>query len=63
VQSLSERQRLSPDHPYVRGDRVHHDSFGAGTVVNLDGPKLDIAFDRGGHKRVMDSFVTPLETD
>ena len=40
-----------------RGDRVAHDKFGEGTIVNIDGHKLDIAFDRGGHKRVMDSFV------
>lgn len=60
TQTLAERQALS-DHPYVRGDRVQHDVFGAGTVVNVDGAKLDIAFDKGGHKRVMDSFVAPLD--
>lgn len=42
---------------FFRGDRVHHDSFGGGTIVHVDGHKLDIKFDKGGQKRVMDSFV------
>ncbi len=44
---------------YSPGDRVTHDKFGAGTVINIDGRKLDIDFDRGGQKRVMDSFIKP----
>jgi DNA helicase-2/ATP-dependent DNA helicase PcrA len=39
------------------GDRVFHDKFGYGGVIHIDGHKLDINFDTGGHKRVMDSFV------
>ena len=46
---------------FQRGTRVSHDTFGPGTVVNVDGHKLDIKFDRGGNKRVMDSFVTVEE--
>ena len=42
---------------FSRGDRVFHDKFGSGTVINIDGHKLDIEFDEGGQKRVMDSFV------
>jgi len=42
---------------FRRGVRVFHDKFGQGTIVNVDGHKLDISFDAGGHKRVMDSFV------
>ncbi len=42
---------------FSRGDRVSHDSFGGGTIVHVDGHKLDIKFDKGGQKRVMDSFV------
>lgn len=42
---------------FVRGDRVFHDKFGYGRVVNIDGHKLDILFDRDGQKRVMDSFL------
>mgnify|MGYP003867870159 CR=1 FL=1 len=40
------------------GSRVHHEKFGPGTVVHVDGQKLDVKFDHAGLKRVMDSFVT-----
>ena len=41
-----------------RGERVFHDKFGMGTVIHVEGSKLDINFDKAGHKRVMDSFIT-----
>ncbi|MFN3700630.1 MAG: ATP-dependent helicase [Alphaproteobacteria bacterium] len=41
----------------ARGDRVFHDKFGYGKIVHIDGHKLDIAFEKSGQKRVMDSFV------
>ncbi len=41
----------------ARGDRVFHDKFGYGKIINIDGHKLDIAFEKSGTKRVMDSFV------
>ncbi len=40
-----------------RGDRVFHDKFGYGKIINIDGHKLDIVFEHSGKKRVMDSFV------
>ncbi len=40
------------------GDRVFHEKFGMGSVINVDGQKLDVKFDNAGLKRVMDSFVT-----
>ena len=43
---------------FKQGDRVTHVSFGAGTVVHVDGNKLDIKFDKSGQKRLMDSFVS-----
>lgn len=42
-----------------RGQRVFHDKFGYGKIINIDGHKLDIAFEHGGTKRVLDSFVKP----
>lgn len=39
------------------GDRVHHEKFGMGSVIHVDGQKLDVKFDHAGLKRVMDSFV------
>ena len=42
---------------YSLQDRVFHDKFGYGIIINIDGHKLDIQFDAGSTKRVMDSFV------
>ncbi|MBK7362237.1 MAG: UvrD-helicase domain-containing protein [Micavibrio sp.] len=42
---------------FSRGDRVFHDKFGYGEVVNVEGHKLDVRFDHSDIKRVMDSFV------
>jgi DNA helicase-2/ATP-dependent DNA helicase PcrA len=39
--------------------RVFHQKFGYGKVTAVDGNKLDIAFEKAGAKKVMDSFVTP----
>lgn len=39
------------------GMRVMHASFGEGTVIHVDGHKLDIIFDRAGRKRVLESFI------
>ncbi|MCB1721222.1 MAG: UvrD-helicase domain-containing protein [Rhodospirillales bacterium] len=46
---------------FQRGDRVFHDKFGYGKIINIDGHKLDIAFEKSGQKRVMDSFVEKLD--
>ncbi|MEZ5817198.1 MAG: UvrD-helicase domain-containing protein [Hyphomicrobiaceae bacterium] len=43
---------------FVRGDRVRHQKFGGGTIVEVDGNKLTIEFDAGDRKRVVASFVT-----
>ncbi|RZK00382.1 MAG: DNA helicase II [Novosphingobium sp.] len=39
------------------GVRVFHDKFGYGTVAAQEGNKLEIDFETGGRKRVIDSFV------
>jgi DNA helicase-2/ATP-dependent DNA helicase PcrA len=39
------------------GDRVFHQKFGNGTVVAVDGDKLEIQFDKAGLKKVLGSFV------
>ncbi|MBU2342397.1 MAG: UvrD-helicase domain-containing protein, partial [Alphaproteobacteria bacterium] len=43
------------------GARVFHDKFGYGTVAGQDGNKLEIAFEKAGTKRVLDSFVKLAE--
>ena len=45
-----------------RGDRIFHDKFGYGKIINIDGHKLDIAFEKSGTKRVMDSFVEKVDS-
>ncbi len=39
------------------GGRVIHAAFGEGTIIVIDGNKLDIVFDSTGRKRVLESFV------
>ena len=39
------------------GSRVFHSKFGYGVVATVDGNKLEIDFEKAGHKRVLDSFV------
>lgn len=40
------------------GKRVFHQKFGYGKVVNSDGNKLEIAFEKSGNKTVMKDFIT-----
>ncbi|MCD2315475.1 UvrD-helicase domain-containing protein [Sphingomonas sp. IC-11] len=40
------------------GLRVFHQKFGYGTIESIEGNKLEIEFEKAGHKRVMDSFVS-----
>jgi DNA helicase-2/ATP-dependent DNA helicase PcrA len=44
---------------YAKGDRVFHQKFGYGRVTAVEEGKLEIAFEKAGVKRVLDSFVTP----
>ena len=39
------------------GARVFHEKFGYGEVTDQEGNKLEIAFEKAGTKRVIDSFV------
>lgn len=57
VSRYSKSQKNQKKSEFYAGQQVFHDKFGIGTVVHVDGHKLDIEFDTGGHKRVLDSFV------
>lgn len=39
------------------GTRVHHDTFGYGKILNFEGNKLEIWFDKYGHKKLMKDYV------
>ncbi|MEE8333509.1 MAG: UvrD-helicase domain-containing protein, partial [Alphaproteobacteria bacterium] len=47
------------DGAIVPGVRVFHQKFGYGTIIAVEGNKLEIAFEKAGNKKVIDSFVTP----
>jgi DNA helicase-2/ATP-dependent DNA helicase PcrA len=46
-------------HVIAVGQRVFHEKFGYGQVLAVEGNKLQIAFDKAGTKKVIDSFVAP----
>ena len=40
------------------GQRVFHGKFGYGTIIEIEGNKLEIDFEKAGRKKVLDSFVS-----
>ncbi|MGB8624084.1 MAG: 3'-5' exonuclease, partial [Paracoccaceae bacterium] len=42
---------------FTAGERVFHQKFGYGTVMGIEGDKLDIEFDKAGAKKVVARFV------
>jgi len=49
-----------PPKPFAVDDRISHGKFGAGTILSIDGTKIDILFDgHDGPKRVVASFLDP----
>lgn len=46
---------------YKTGQRVFHEKFGYGRVTQVEGDKLDVAFEKAGAKKVLDRFVKGVE--
>ncbi|MDA0339185.1 MAG: UvrD-helicase domain-containing protein [Proteobacteria bacterium] len=44
---------------FAIGERIFHQKFGYGQIIDVEGNKLEIEFDKAGTKRVLDSFVEP----
>ncbi|HLB06114.1 MAG TPA: 3'-5' exonuclease, partial [Alphaproteobacteria bacterium] len=44
---------------FAIGQRIFHQKFGYGRVLEVEGNKLAIAFDKAGEKKVIASFVEP----
>ncbi len=44
---------------FTVGERVFHQKFGYGLIKSVEGNKLEIAFEKAGTKKVMDSFILP----
>ncbi len=65
VHSPSESRNLVIDataiSSFTKGDRVFHQKFGYGTVMGIEGDKLDIEFDKAGAKKVVARFIDPAE--
>lgn len=51
--------RPARESSFAVGARVFHQKFGYGTVTAASDNRLDVAFDKAGAKRVLDSFVEP----
>lgn len=62
TQKIQAKAAKTSSHPFKPGTKVKHAKFGQGTVIHLDGHKLDIKFDRGGVKRILDNFVERIES-
>ena len=45
------------------GDRVFHQKFGYGEVMQVEGDKLDIEFDKAGSKKVVAKFIESADAD
>ncbi|MEX0337878.1 MAG: ATP-dependent helicase [Arenibacterium sp.] len=43
---------------FTTGDRVFHRKFGYGSIIGIEGDKLEIAFEKAGTKKVVASFVS-----
>ena len=46
---------------FTAGDRVFHQKFGYGTIIGIEGDKLDIEFDKAGSKNVVSRFVVAAD--
>jgi DNA helicase-2/ATP-dependent DNA helicase PcrA len=42
---------------FVTGERIFHQKFGYGRIIEVDGNKLTIEFEKAGQKRVAADFV------
>ena len=61
LQSLNANKKTVDIGNYKEGQRVYHKKFGEGTISSIepegDDAKVDIAFDKVGHKRLMAKFA------
>ncbi|RZI46142.1 ATP-dependent helicase [Candidatus Finniella inopinata] len=45
-------------HSFDIGDRVFHQKFGYGEILDFDGEKVDIDFEHSGHKKIIADFIS-----
>jgi DNA helicase-2/ATP-dependent DNA helicase PcrA len=51
--------RAEPTSSFAAGQRIFHQKFGYGRVIEVSGDKLQIAFEKAGTKTIIHSFVEP----
>ena len=56
LENIQQTNKIPTD--FANGDRVFHQKFGMGNIRSIDGDKLEIAFDKAGHKKVIAGFVS-----
>ena len=44
-------------HEFIKGERVFHVKFGMGNVINSNGDKLEIMFDKAGNKKIKSNYI------
>jgi len=69
MQNRSRQARVAPPEPLVfddepmdamgdgHGVRVFHQKFGYGTILQVDGQTVEVAFDKAGTKKVIGTFL------
>lgn len=64
-QRISRMQEPADDYisqaVFGSGERVFHQKFGYGKVINCEGDKVSVQFDKAGMKKVMSGFLVPAE--
>ena len=45
------------DNKLHKGERIFHQKFGYGTILNIDGDKVEIKFEKSDIKKVLMSFI------
>jgi DNA helicase-2/ATP-dependent DNA helicase PcrA len=46
---------------FVTGERVFHQKFGYGSILSIEGDKLEIAFEKAGTKHVIAKFISSAD--
>ena len=46
---------------FETGERVFHQKFGYGSIIGIEGDKLEIAFEKAGTKKVVASYISAAD--
>ena len=55
--SSSPNSNIVNDNKLHKGERIFHQKFGYGTILNIDGDKVEIKFEKSDIKKVLMSFI------